>query len=191
MDRQCNEGYMPCIDPSGDLERFFMQAFFYRDIKSLQALLERIACKTNGGCCESYNYCKFCREPKCFVRKSDTPCAEAFLLCGENFVYCTQYADDLSDSYKKFVLYGFCIVNVRRILNDGSLSKNEYSLITDVPLQVGDTVEFTSRLAGRTVRVCRVNVPINETRCKVHELRHITALNATITKGEKNGNTNL
>jgi len=45
----------------------------------LQYVLEKDACKKNGGMCESYNYCKFCAEPKRIFRKSDTPCADAYI----------------------------------------------------------------------------------------------------------------
>lgn len=46
--------------------------------KQIQKLLEKSACKRNGGICESYEYCKFCAEPTKIYRKSDTPCADAF-----------------------------------------------------------------------------------------------------------------
>lgn len=47
--------------------------------EKVQHLLERQACKSNGGVCESYSYCKFCKEPKNFVRESSTPCADAYI----------------------------------------------------------------------------------------------------------------
>lgn len=49
------------------------------DKNVLQEILEREACRKNGGMCESYNYCKFCKEPKIIDRISDTPCADAYI----------------------------------------------------------------------------------------------------------------
>lgn len=47
--------------------------------EKIQDKLEKYACKRNGGMCESYEYCKFCKEPKEMYRKSMTPCADALL----------------------------------------------------------------------------------------------------------------
>lgn len=49
------------------------------DKEKIQNLLEKQACKRNGGICESYSYCKFCKEPESFSRKSNTPCADAYI----------------------------------------------------------------------------------------------------------------
>lgn len=46
--------------------------------KQIQKLLEKSACKRNGGICESYEYCRFCEEPTEIFRNSDTPCADAY-----------------------------------------------------------------------------------------------------------------
>lgn len=48
------------------------------DKKEVQRLLEKSACKRNGGICESYEYCKFCKEPTAINRDSETPCADAY-----------------------------------------------------------------------------------------------------------------
>lgn len=45
----------------------------------IQELLEKDACKKNGGICESYEYCRFCKEPKKLYRTSNTPCADAYI----------------------------------------------------------------------------------------------------------------
>lgn len=78
--------------------------FYYHDIPSLQAVLEKIARRSNGGVCESYSYCQNCEEPKCFIRKSATPCADAFLKTGLCYVR-TKAQDPLSESHTKFVKY--------------------------------------------------------------------------------------
>ena len=49
------------------------------DKNVLQEILERKKKKKNGGMCESYNYCKFCKEPKIIDRIGDTPCADAYI----------------------------------------------------------------------------------------------------------------
>lgn len=49
------------------------------DIENLQLILEKDACKKNGGMCESYNYCKFCKEPRKIFKSSNTPCADAYI----------------------------------------------------------------------------------------------------------------
>lgn len=65
-----------------------MQSFYYHDKNSLQDILESIAMKANGAQCQSYNYCKYCAEPKNILRKSTTPCADAYLRSGATHVYC-------------------------------------------------------------------------------------------------------
>lgn len=47
--------------------------------EELQKILEKKAVKKNGGMCESYEYCKFCKESQTINRKSITPCADALL----------------------------------------------------------------------------------------------------------------
>lgn len=47
--------------------------------EKIQLLLEAEACKKNGGMCESYEYCKFCEQPKKINRTSNTPCADAYM----------------------------------------------------------------------------------------------------------------
>lgn len=47
--------------------------------EKIQKVLEKEACKRNGGMCESYEYCRFCTEPKEMYRNSITPCADALL----------------------------------------------------------------------------------------------------------------
>ena len=49
------------------------------DKTQVQSMLERSAIKRNGGMCETYSYCKFCKEPTVMCRESDTPCADAFV----------------------------------------------------------------------------------------------------------------
>ena len=86
-------------------ERIFMQYFYYHDMESLQSVLEQIALKTNGGICESYNYCPYCKEPQCIVRTSSTPCAEAFLACGVDHVYSTYKDYGPALSHRKIIKY--------------------------------------------------------------------------------------
>ncbi len=47
--------------------------------EEIQEKLEKEALKCNGGMCESYSYCKFCKEPRKMKRESSTPCADALL----------------------------------------------------------------------------------------------------------------
>lgn len=49
------------------------------DKEQIQKKLEKEAIKCNGGMCESYSYCKFCKEPRKFNRESITPCADALI----------------------------------------------------------------------------------------------------------------
>lgn len=154
-----------------------MQVFFYQNHEHLQSLLGDLATKQNGGICEYYNYCKYCKEPQSIVRQSKTPCADAFLACGEKYVYGTRYdsSDERKENYKKFVLYGATIVNVNYInRKTGKLSDMAYSYIADVPVQVGDIVKVPTSYGSKDARVNRVDVPIGEIKCRVGELRHIT-----------------
>jgi|GEM_PF-3286104 len=47
--------------------------------EKLQKELEFAALNQNKGVCESYSYCKFCKEPKKTLRNSMTPCADAYI----------------------------------------------------------------------------------------------------------------
>lgn len=50
------------------------------DKYELQTILEAMATKSpSHGMCEEYNYCTYCAEPKSFIRKSNTPCADAYI----------------------------------------------------------------------------------------------------------------
>jgi hypothetical protein len=152
-----------------------MQLHFYKDINSTQDVLEQIALKTNGGACEYYNYCKHCKEPKCFVRQSDTPCADAFLKSGTIYVHCIKYdAAERKESYRKFVLYGQDLVNVQfRDRESGEFKGRIFSYIADIPLKEGDVVKAPTKYGTREARVCRIGVPIDGIQCSVSDLRHI------------------
>lgn len=78
--------------------------FYYHDLPSLQTVLEEIAQRSNSGACETYNYCQYCEEPKCIIRKSHTPCADAFLKAGLCYVR-TKTQDPLCDTHTRFVKY--------------------------------------------------------------------------------------
>lgn len=83
-----------------------MQTFYYHDKDSLQSVLEQIALDTNDGVCESYNYCQFCTEPRCIIRKSKTPCADAFIASGVNYVRCiNSVAVEGKENYRKLVKF--------------------------------------------------------------------------------------
>ena len=48
--------------------------------ETLQKALEQSALQSGTrGMCEAYDYCKFCKEPTSFIRRSDTPCADAYV----------------------------------------------------------------------------------------------------------------
>jgi hypothetical protein len=79
--------------------------FYFHDKQSLQAVLERMARRSNGGVCESYNYCQHCEEPKCIIRKSNFPCADAFLASGLAYVRTTLYEPAQKGSHITFVKY--------------------------------------------------------------------------------------
>lgn len=50
------------------------------DKNVLQEILEQRALKgATKGMCEAYDYCDFCEEPTSFLRRSSTPCADAYL----------------------------------------------------------------------------------------------------------------
>lgn len=49
------------------------------DKENLQNILENRAVNSaSHGMCEAYDYCEFCKEPTSFIRRSDTPCADAY-----------------------------------------------------------------------------------------------------------------
>lgn len=67
------------------------------------------------------------------------------------------------------------LVNVQfRDRKSGEFMGTEFSYIADVPLQKGDVVNVPTRYGTREGCICRVGVPLNEIRCRVGELRHIT-----------------
>lgn len=47
--------------------------------KELQNSLEAAAVKQNGGECETYHYCRSCKERRKLKRDSETPCADAVI----------------------------------------------------------------------------------------------------------------
>ena len=153
-----------------------MQIFFYRSLASLQAILERIARKSNGGTCETYNYCKYCKEPNCFNRKSETPCADAFLKSGIPYVFatCNWGSDGSKERARKYVLYGANLVNVKyHNPNTLEYTGRVFSYISDIPVRVGDIVKVPTRQGNKIARVCRTNVPVKALTCKIGGLRHI------------------
>lgn len=80
-----------------------MYEFFYHDRASLQSLLEYLARNSNTGVCESYNYCEFCEQPREFCRRSETPCADAFLKGRLSYVKTVNSYG--KKSHQKFVTY--------------------------------------------------------------------------------------
>lgn len=157
----------------------FMKVFFYQDIEQLQQVLETVALKSNRGVCETYNYCDFCKEPTCIVRKSKTPCADAFLACGANYVYVAKDkdADAVSEGYRRFVLYGINFVKVQlRNRESGEFSGELKSYIADIPLQVGDVVKIPARYGSFEGVVCQVDVPAMKLERRIGELLHITQI---------------
>lgn len=55
-------------------------------LEIMQKILEKQAVDINTGICESYNICKYCNDKKKIFKKSDTPCAEAYILAIKNGV---------------------------------------------------------------------------------------------------------
>lgn len=88
----------------------------------LQYKLEREAIKQNGGICESYAYCRFCKEPKSFNRKSPIPCAEALLDLR-----------DINDMLKKYMSNKMKITTMKERIKrwEEGIGKEEF---IDVPV---------------------------------------------------------
>jgi hypothetical protein len=60
----------------------------------IQKELEFAAVQQNTGICESYSYCRFCKEPKKVLRNSMTPCADAYLDLKDITIKIENYKDN-------------------------------------------------------------------------------------------------
>lgn len=65
-------------------------------------------------------------------------------------------------------------VQFRSRYNPEKFSGGEYTYIADVPLSEGDIVKVPTKFGESEARVSRVDVPLDELKCRVGELKHIT-----------------
>ncbi|MDO4282362.1 MAG: hypothetical protein Q4D02_01885 [Clostridia bacterium] len=89
--------------------------------EKIQYKLEKEAVKRNGGMCESYEYCKFCEEPKSFNRKSRTPCADALLTL-----------KDINDMLKNYMKNKAKVSTIKERINNWENNKDILDFV-DVP----------------------------------------------------------